>query len=135
MFKKIGQYYAKTFKKFGLIIPVLAIVVTFAVAIVLEATNAFTALLGAVESLFWILFAVGCAVVVAGVVLTVLNLKKTEVGVIDLCLTCISAITFLMIIMFLFTLGGGQMLLKWIVTSVVLVGSLLLTVFRSQKVN
>ena len=135
MLKKIEQYYVRTFKKFGWKIPAIAVGGAFAVAIVFEATSCLGKLPKAVAPLFWVLFAIGCAAVVAGVVFTALNLKKEEVNVIDVCLACVAALALLMMIMYLFSLGAGQMLLKWIVTPVVLVGSLVLTYFRVQNVK
>ena len=135
MFNRIKKYYAKTFAKFGWIIPAVAVGVLFAIAITLEATSALGKLMGAVAPLFWVLFALGCAAIVAGVVFTILNFKKDDVCIIDLCLACVAALTFLMLIMFLFSLGAGQMILKWIVIPVVLVGSLVLTYFRVQNVK
>jgi hypothetical protein len=133
MLKKIGQYYAKTFKKFGWIIPAVVVGVAFAIAITLEATNAFHALISAVAPLFWVLYSVGCAAVVAGVVFTVLKLKKAEVCIIDVCLACMAALAFLMIIMCCFS--GSGWLLKWITAPVVLVADLVLTFFRVQNVK
>ena len=135
MINKIVKYYTETFKKFGWVIPAIAVGVTFAIAIVLEATNSFRALLKTVAPLVWVLLVIGCVAVVAGIVYTVLNIKKSEVTIIDVCLVCISALTFLMIVMFLFTLGAGQWPVKWIVTSIVLVSSLVLTYFRAQSVR
>ena len=135
MLKKIEQYYVNTFKKFGWIIPSVIVGVAFAIAITLEATNSFGALIKAAKPLFWVLFGIGSAAIVAGVVFTVLNIKKEEVNATDVGLVCMIALTFLMMIMYLFTLGVGQMALKWIVTPVILVGSLVLTYFRVQNVK
>lgn len=133
MLKKIEQYYVNTFKKFGWKIPAIAVGGTFVAAIVLEATNAFSALLGAIAPLFWVLFAIGCAAVVAGVVFTVLNLKKEEVNIIDVCLAGVVALALLAMIMFLFS--GSTWVLKYVTVAVVLVGALVLTFFRVQKVK
>ena len=136
MLKKIGQYYAKTFKKFGWIIPAVAVAVAFGLVIALDATNAPSKLQAAAGPLFWVLFAVGCAAVVAGAVFTVLKLKKPEVNVIDVCLACVAAFALLSIIVFCFAHSGSYMLvLKWTVAPIVLVASLVLTYFRVQNVK
>ncbi len=136
MLKKIGQYYAKTFKKFGWIIPAVVVAVAYGILITLEATDAFSALIRNVAPLFWVLFAVGCAAVVAGVVFTVLKLKKAEVCIIDVCLACIAAAALLVLIMFCFAPGAGWFsAVKWSVTAAILVASLVLTYFRVQNVK
>lgn len=137
MLKKIGQYYAKTFKKFGWIIPAVSVAVAFGIVIALDATNALSTLqASAAGPLFWVLFAVGCAAIVAGAVFTVLKLKKPEVNVIDVCLACVAALALLSIIVFCIAHTGSYMLiLKWTVTPVVLVASLVLTYFRVQNVK
>lgn len=138
MLKKIEQYYTNVFKKFGWIVPAAVVGGCFVLAIVVESCNLINSWLKAGkggEVSFTVVFVIGCLALVAGIVYAAINLKKTEVNVIDVVLACAAALSFLMMIMYLFTLGQGQFLGKWIVTAIVLVASLVLTYFRVQKVK
>ena len=135
LLKKIEQYYTKVLKKFGWVIPAAVVGGCFVLAIVVESCNLLNAWIQAARTSYAVLFVICFLALIAGIVYVALNLKKTEVNVIDVCLLCAAALSFLMMIMYLFTLGQGQLVDKWIVTPIVLVASLVLTYFRVEKVK
>ena len=139
MLKKIEQYYTKVLKKFGWVIPAAVVGGCFVLAIVVESCNLLNAWIKAGETAgrtsYAVVFVICFLALIAGIVYAALNLKKTEVNVIDVCLLCAAALSFLMMIMYLFTIGQGQLIDKWIVTPIVLVASLVLTYFRVEKVK
>ena len=133
MMKKIGQYYAAIFKKFGILIPVLGIAAAFVIVILMDTNDVF-AKMG--PGWFITLVCIGCAAVIAGGVFVYLKIKTPQVGVLDLCLFAVSALALLMLIMFIFTTGTGYItVLKWTIMSVVLVAGLVLSFFRVKNVQ
>ena len=133
MMKKIGQYYAAIFKKFGILIPVLGIAAAFVIVILMDTNDVFTKM---GPGWFITLVCIGCAAVIAGGVFVYLKIKTPQVGVLDLCLFAVSALALLMLIMFIFTKGTGYIaVLKWTIMSVVLVAGLVLSFFRVKNVQ
>ncbi len=133
MMKKIGQYYAAIFKKFGILIPVLGIAAAFVIVILMDTNDVFTKM---GTGWFITLVCIGCAAVIAGGVFVYLKIKTPQVGVLDLCLFAVSALALLMLIMFIFTTGTGYItVLKWTIMSVVLVAGLVLSFFRVKNVQ
>lgn len=133
MMKKIGQYYAAIFKKFGILIPVLGIAAAFVIVILMDTNDVFSSMK---PWLFITLVCIGCAAVIAGGVFVYLKIKTPQVGVLDLCLFAVSALALLMLIMFIFTKGTGYIaVLKWTIMSVVLVAGLVLSFFRVKNVQ
>ncbi|MBQ3001636.1 MAG: hypothetical protein IJD76_04115 [Bacilli bacterium] len=136
MMKKIGQYYATVFKKFGILIPVLGIAAAYVILILMERNNVFSALIHASKTWFIVLAAVGCAALVAGAVYVYLKLKAPQVNVLDLCLFAVTALALLMLVMFCFAPGAGFMgVFKWTVVAVVFVAGLVLSFFRVKFVD
>lgn len=133
MMKKIGQYYAAIFKKFGILIPVLGIAAAFVILILMDTNNVFSAMTSA---WFIVLVCLGCAAVIAGGVFVYLKIKTPQVGVLDLCLFAVSALALLSLIMFIFTTGTGYItVLKWVIMGVVLAAGLALSFFRVKNVQ
>lgn len=136
MLQKIGSFYLGVFKKYGIIIPAVLVVISFAIMLSIEATNALTALIHSSKAMFIILACVVGLALVAGTVYTVLKLKNSEIGIHDLGITAISAVALCMLVMYIFAGAGGALgICKWVITAVVLVLCVALSVLRSNHVS
>ncbi len=136
MIQKIGNYYLNVFKKYGVIIPAILVVVAFAIMISLEVTDAPSTLLENSKGLFITVLCIGVAAVIAAAVYCVLKIKNEKIGIQDLCLTVIAALALLMIVMFIFAPGKGIVaVLKWVVCALVLIASVAISALRSNHIE
>ena len=137
MLQKIGNYFVNVFKKYGVVIPAILLVVAFAIMISLDATDVFTAIARKSVAL---LIVIGCVVglaFVVGAVFTFLKRENSKVGIQDLAIVLVAALTILMVIMFIFTGGNGSYvtICKWVFTLLALVVCSVLAVLRSNHVS
>lgn len=135
MFKNLGSYYLAVFKKYGVIIPAVLVVIAYAILISIEATDAITALIHNGIGGFIAIAAVAVVALAGGIVYTVLKLNSKEVGIMDLGVTVLSAIALLTIVMFCFAPGVGWFAgLKWGVSAALLITCVAFAVVRSNKI-
>ncbi len=135
--KKFGQYYINLFKKYGVLIPIVIVTLIFVALLFMDKNDVFTSLLDNSKTGFIILTVVGCVVMIACGVLVILKVKNKEVTVADLCLEMVSVLSLIMLITFCFEPGKpGSIvtILKWVITAVLLVGSLAISFMRSKSI-
>ena len=137
MLQKIGSYYLGVFKKYGVVIPAILLIVAYAIMISLEATDAIgIGLLKNNLPVFIVLACIAGLVFVGGIVYSVLKLNNKEIGIHDLGLTLVSILTVLMLVMYAFENATSLFTtLKWIITAVVTVVCVIVSVLRAKKVN
>ena len=138
MLQKLGNYFVNVFKKYGVVIPAILLVVAFAIMISLDVTDAFTAIK---RNSVALLVVIGCVVglaFVAGAVLAFLKRENAKAGLQDLAVIVIAALTLLMMIMFIFTggkAGSVVTICKWAFTAFAFVVCIALAVVRSNHVS
>lgn len=136
--KKFGQYYINLFKKYGVLIPIVIVALIFVALLFMDKNNVFSSLLDNSKAVFIIFTVIGCVVMIACGVLVVLKVKNTEVTVVDLCLEMVSALSLIMLIMFCFEPGkSGSVvtILKWVITAILLIGSLAISFIRAKAIE
>lgn len=136
--KKFGQFYLNLFKKYGVLIPLVIVALVFVAVIFMDKNDVFSKLLDGSTGGFVALAIVGILAVLVCAVLVVVKVKASEVTVVDLCLEMVSALALVMLIMFCFMpgqAGSAVTVLKWLLTSVGLVGSLAISYVRAQAIK
>ena len=136
--KKFGQYYINLFKKYGVLVPIVIVALIFIALLFMDKNNVFSSLLDNSKAGFIVLTVVGGVVMVACGVLVVLKVNNAEVTVVDLCLEMISGLSLIMLIMFCFEpgkLGSVVTILKWVITAILLIGSLAISFVRAKTIE
>lgn len=136
--KKFGQFYLNLFKKYGVLIPLVIVALVFVAVIFMDKNDVFSKLLDNAKGGFVALAIVGILAALVCAVLVVVKVKVSEVTVVDLCLEMVSALALVMLIMFCFMpgqSGSAVTVLKWLLTSVGLVGSLAISYVRAQAIK
>lgn len=136
--KKFGQFYLNLFKKFGVLIPLVIVALIFVAGLFMDQNNLFSSILESTNAGFIVLAIVGILAVLVCAVLVVVKVKASDVTVVDLCLEMFSALALVMLIMFCFNpgqSGSPVTVLKWLLTSVGLVASLVISYVRAQSIE
>lgn len=136
--KKFCQYYKNLFKKYGVLIPLIIVALLFVALLFMDKNDVFTSLLNSTKAGFIVLAIIGVLAVLVCAVLVVVKVKSSEVTVVDLCLEMVSVLALAMLIMFCFEpgcAGSAVTVLKWVLTSVGLVGSLAISFVRSRAIE
>ena len=135
--KKLGKYYGKVFGIYGLLTPLVITALLYVVLIVMERTDAFTAIYRKSAGWFLTIAIVGGVLLVAAIVFTIIKALSKEVNFVDLCLVIVTALAILLFVLFCFQPGNGSWLsiLKWTGTAIILIASVALSVLRSLRVK
>ena len=136
--KKFGQYYVSLFKKYGVLIPIVIVALLFVALLFMDKNNVFTSLLNSSKAGFIVLAIVGIVIVLSCGTLVVIKVKNTEVTVVDLCLEMVSALSLVLLISFCFEPGEAKSvvtILKWVITAVLLIGSLAISYVRARLIE
>lgn len=136
--KKFGQFYLNLFKKYGVLIPLVIVALVFVAALFMDQNNVFSSLLEKSNAGFIVVAIIGILAALVCAVLVVVKVKASEVTVVDLCLEMVSALALAMLIMFCVNTGqsGSPVtVLKWLLTSVGLVASLVISYVRAQSIE
>ena len=135
--KKLLKYYGKVFGIYGILTPLVISALMFVVLIVMERTDAFSAILAKSAAWFITIAIVGGLLLIGAIVFVIIKAISREINFVDLCIVIMTALSILMFILFCFQPGNGSFIsiLKWTVTAVILIASVALAVLRSLRVK
>ena len=135
--KKLFKYYGKVFGIYGLLTPLVITALLYVVLIVMEITDAFTAIIQKSVGWFTTIAIVGGILLVGGVIFVIIKALSEEINFVDLCILIVTCLAILLFVLFIFQPGNGSWLsiLKWTLTAVILLVSVALGVLRSLRVK
>ena len=120
--KKLFKYYGKVFGIYGLLTPLVITALLYVVLIVMERTDAFTAIIHKSVGWFTTIAIVGGILLVGGVIFVIIKALSEEINFVDLCILIVTCLAILLFVLFIFQPGNGSWLsiLKWTLTAVIL---------------
>ncbi len=135
--KKLFNYYGKVFGIYGLLTPLVITALLYVVLIVMERTDAFSAIIEKSMGWFVTIAIIGGLLLIGGIIFVVIKALSKEINFIDLCILIMTCLAILMFVLFIFQPGNGSWLsvIKWTVTGGILVASVVLGVLRSLRVK
>lgn len=135
--KKLGKYLGLVFGTFGIITPLIIDSLLFVFAIALERNDAFTALIHSSKATFIVLAIVGSICLIAAVLFIIIKGRSKTISVLDLLIVIVFILAFLMLILFCFQPGNKSFLsvFKWLVVSLVFLGSAALGILRALRIK